>query len=220
MLVAGLAHDEIVGGDGLIYHLMDPLNFVIDPRPNLLSTRDSSVWTGDRVPVTNLAMRARQRETTLTHAIYRHHPRFAGTSLLYEPQLEHLEGGDVLLLAPGVIAVGVGERARSLLPRMRSMDASVPPTITKANSRTRRIAVARSPLGANRCSHPAPLRVAGPRLHRSVPATPQSVAGRPMGRAQSALDAKTEPVAETGLTHLVAGKPGRPTGYDRSHRAL
>ena len=55
-------------------------------------------------------MPARQRETTLTQAIYRHHPRFAGTPLLYEPDLEHVEGGDVLLLAPGVIAVGVGER--------------------------------------------------------------------------------------------------------------
>ena len=42
--------------------------------------------------------------------IYRHHPRFAGTKSLYGPQLEQVEGGDVLLLAPGVIAVGVGMR--------------------------------------------------------------------------------------------------------------
>ena len=41
-----------------------------------------------------------------------YHPRFAGTTLLYEPGLEHLEGGDVLVLAPGVLAVGVGERTR------------------------------------------------------------------------------------------------------------
>ncbi|NEN53189.1 arginine deiminase, partial [Modestobacter muralis] len=38
------------------------------------------------------------------------HPRFAGVPQLYGPHLEHLEGGDVLLLAPGVLAVGVGER--------------------------------------------------------------------------------------------------------------
>ena len=55
-------------------------------------------------------MPARRRETTLTDAIYRHHPRFAGTEFVYHPGLEHLEGGDVLLLAPGVLAVGVGER--------------------------------------------------------------------------------------------------------------
>src|SRR5918993_1401218 len=64
----------------------------------------------DRVAVTSLAMPARRRETTLTRAIYTYHPRFAGTPHVYEPGLEHLEGGDVLLLAPGVIAVGTGER--------------------------------------------------------------------------------------------------------------
>ena len=83
-----------------------PDDFVIDPLPNLLFTRDSSAWMGDQVAVTSLAMPARRRETSLTEVIYRHHPRFAGTELAYEPRLEPVEGGDVLLLAPGVIAVG------------------------------------------------------------------------------------------------------------------
>jgi arginine deiminase len=111
ILMAGLAHEEMKPGPGgLVYRMMDRLDFVIDPLPNLLFTRDSSVWVRDRVAVTSLAMPARSRETTLTEAIYRHHPRFAGTGLLYTPALEHLEGGDVLLMAPGVLAVGVGER--------------------------------------------------------------------------------------------------------------
>jgi len=111
VLMAGLAHEEMKPGPGgLVYKMMDRLDFVIDPLPNLLFTRDSSVWVGDRVAVTSLAMPARGRETSLTEAIYRHHPRFAGTDLLYSPGLEHVEGGDVLLLAPGVVAVGVGER--------------------------------------------------------------------------------------------------------------
>ncbi|MEU7903899.1 arginine deiminase [Actinoplanes sp. NPDC049118] len=113
-LTAGLAHEEIKPGagrtGGLVYQLMDRHDFVIDPLPNLLFTRDSSVWVRDRVAVTSLAMPARGRETTLTRAIYTHHPRFAGTELLYEPGLEHVEGGDVLLLAPNVLAIGVGER--------------------------------------------------------------------------------------------------------------
>jgi arginine deiminase len=110
VLIAGLAHEELRTGGGLVYQLMDREAFVIDPLPNLLFTRDSSAWIRDQVAVTSLAMPARRRETTLTRAIYRYHPRFAGTPLLYEPSLEHVEGGDVLLLAPGVIAVGVGER--------------------------------------------------------------------------------------------------------------
>lgn len=114
VLTAGLAHEELrISSErpgGLVYTLMDRQDFVIDPLPNLLFTRDSSLWIGDRVGVTSLAMPARSRETTLTDAIYRHHPRFAGTEFVYRPNLEHLEGGDVLLLAPGVLAVGVGER--------------------------------------------------------------------------------------------------------------
>ncbi|MFF5231055.1 arginine deiminase [Dactylosporangium sp. NPDC000521] len=111
-LIAGLSRAELRAGGGLVHALMDRTDFVIDPLPNLLFTRDSSVWIGGQVAVTSLAMHARRRETTLTHAIYRHHPRFSATPLVYEPGLEHLEGGDVLLLAPGVLAVGVGERTR------------------------------------------------------------------------------------------------------------
>ncbi|MEV5447517.1 arginine deiminase family protein, partial [Streptomyces sp. NPDC052644] len=114
VLIAGLAHEEVrISAErpgGLVWTMMDRHEFVIDPLPNLLFTRDSSLWIGDRVGVTSLAMPARRRETTLTDAIYRHHPRFVGTRTVYHPGLEHLEGGDVLLLAPGVLAVGVGER--------------------------------------------------------------------------------------------------------------
>jgi arginine deiminase len=112
VLMAGLAHEELRTGSGIVYSLLDRHDFIIDPLPNLLFTRDSSVWVGAEAAVTSLAMPARRRETTLTRAIYRHHPRFADTPLVYQPELEHLEGGDVLLLGPGVIAVGVGERTR------------------------------------------------------------------------------------------------------------
>jgi arginine deiminase len=110
VLVGGLAHEELTASTGLVYRLMDRLDFVVEPLPNLLFTRDSSVWIRDRAAVTSLAMPARRRETSITHAIYEYHPRFAGTITAYDPWLEPLEGGDVLLLAPGVVAVGVGER--------------------------------------------------------------------------------------------------------------
>jgi arginine deiminase len=109
-LMAGVAHEEMTPVGGLTYRFMDRHDFVIDPLPNLLFTRDSSVWIKDSVAVTSLAMPARMRETTLTQAIYRHHPRFAGTDVIHGPSHEPVEGGDVLLLSPGVLAVGVGER--------------------------------------------------------------------------------------------------------------
>jgi arginine deiminase len=109
-LTAGIRNDEVRGGFGLVTSLLASDDFLIDPLPNLLFTRDSSVWVRDRVAVTSLAMPARSRETQLTELIYTEHPRFAGTRKIHGWHHEHVEGGDVLLLGPGVIAVGVGER--------------------------------------------------------------------------------------------------------------
>ncbi|MFL6098919.1 MAG: arginine deiminase [Actinomycetales bacterium] len=114
-LTAGLRHDEVaqLAGAriaGLVAALAAADDFVIEPLPNLLFTRDSSAWIGAEVAVTSLAMPARRRETSLTEVIYRYHPRFVGTELAYERELEPVEGGDILLLAPGVVAVGTGER--------------------------------------------------------------------------------------------------------------
>lgn len=109
-LTAGIRNDEVRGGTGLVTSLLASDDFLVDPLPNLLFTRDSSVWVRDRVAVTSLAMPARARETQLTELIYTEHPRFQGTRKIHGWHHEHVEGGDVLLLAPGVIAVGVGER--------------------------------------------------------------------------------------------------------------
>ena len=111
-LMAGLRNDEVSGTGSVVAALHAPDDFLIDPLPNLLFTRDSSVWVGDRVTVTSLAMPARQRETQLTELIYQFHPRFAGTERIHGWDKEFLEGGDVLALAEGVLAVGVGERTR------------------------------------------------------------------------------------------------------------
>ena len=114
VLAAGLTHDELphTGPEGVVARLAGPGDFVLRPLPNLLFTRDTSVLVADHVAITSPSMRARQRETSLTGAIFTHHPRFAGTPLLYDGSREEawFEGGDVLLLAPGVIAIGVGQR--------------------------------------------------------------------------------------------------------------
>lgn len=110
VLIAGLTPDELKIGRGVVYELLDRHDFVLDPLPNLVFIKDSSFWIGDRVAVASLASERRARETQLATVVYRHHPRFAGTKWLYGPDLEHVDGGDVLLLAPGVLAVGVGQR--------------------------------------------------------------------------------------------------------------
>ncbi len=112
VLVAGLRNDEVGGTGSLVAALHQPEDFLIDPLPNLLFTRDSSVWVQDRVTVTSLAMPARRRETQLTELIYTFHPRFSGVERIHGWEKEYLEGGDVLALADGVLAVGVGQRTR------------------------------------------------------------------------------------------------------------
>jgi arginine deiminase len=109
-LTAGVRNDELRLEHSLVSSLLASDDFLIDPLPNLLFTRDSSVWLRDRVAITSLAMPARERETRLTELVYTFHPRFVGTPRMHGGQLEHVEGGDVLQLGVGVVAIGVGER--------------------------------------------------------------------------------------------------------------
>ncbi len=112
VLMAGMTFNELpVSGElSLVRRMHHGGDFVIEPLPNLLFTRDSSFWIGPRVAITSLALPARLRETSLTDLIYAHHKRFLGVRRAYESRSAPVEGGDVLLLAPGVVAVGVGER--------------------------------------------------------------------------------------------------------------
>jgi len=114
VLMAGMTFTELPASvevdTSLVRRMHHGGDFVIDPLPNLLFTRDSSFWIGPRVAITSLALPARVREASLTDLIYAHHPRFLGVRRAYESHTAPIEGGDVLLLAPGVVAVGVGER--------------------------------------------------------------------------------------------------------------
>ncbi len=113
ILMAGMTFDELPfapDATSLVRRMHHGTDFVIDPLPNLLFTRDSSFWVGRKVAITSLALPARARETTLTDLIYAFHPRFLGVRRAYESHTAPMEGGDVLLLAPGVVAIGVGER--------------------------------------------------------------------------------------------------------------
>jgi arginine deiminase len=110
VLITGLTRDEFRNGRGAVHQLLGPQDYVVEPLPGLLFTRDSSVWVGDRVAVTCPSGRTRHREASLVCAVYDHHPMFTGSKALYRPGPEALDGGDVLLLAPGVIAIGIGAR--------------------------------------------------------------------------------------------------------------
>jgi arginine deiminase len=114
VLMAGMTFAELPSdagaGDSLVHRMHHGTDYVIEPLPNLVFTRDSSIWIGPRIVIPSLALPARVREASLTDLIYAHHPRFTGVRRAYESRTAPVEGGDVLLLAPGVVAIGVGER--------------------------------------------------------------------------------------------------------------
>ncbi len=106
VLIMGLARDEFPSGRGAVFALLSAWDYVINPLPNLVFARDTCVWIGDSVAVTSPP--GRRREAELAAIVLAHHPLFSGTKRLYEPGHELLAGGDVLLLAPGVVAIGTG----------------------------------------------------------------------------------------------------------------
>ena len=80
------------------------------PLPNLVFTKDSSFWIGNQVAVASLALSTGAGRLTWLAwctAITRGSRAQSG---YIEPGLEPLDGGDVLLLAPGVVAIGVSQR--------------------------------------------------------------------------------------------------------------
>lgn len=90
------------------------------PAPNTLFTRDLVVAVGDALVLTHAAEPARRRDMTLMRAIVRHHPRLKDIPRIDladqgdvrgpEGPLATLEGGDVQIVSPEVVLVGVGLR--------------------------------------------------------------------------------------------------------------
>ncbi len=92
-------------------------DFVLDPLPNQLFTRDSSCWIYNGVTVNPMYWPARRKETLHMAAIYKFHPEFRdGDFQIWwgDPDVDHgsatLEGGDVMPVGKGVVLIGMGER--------------------------------------------------------------------------------------------------------------
>src|SRR4051794_12743724 len=109
-LIGGVSFAELpFGGETLAARVEGPDGFAVAPLPNLFFTRDSSAWVHRHVLVGEPRYGARAREALCLRAIYDAHPSFAGAHRIAG---RTIEGGDVLLVAPGALVVGVGERTR------------------------------------------------------------------------------------------------------------
>ncbi len=119
LLIGGVLKSDLggVSSGGLRWQALQADDLVLPPLPNTLFQRDNSAWIGTGVTVNPMAKLARQRESVHTRAVYRYHPLFrdAAFDVFYgDDDRDHrpatIEGGDLLVLAPGVVLVGMGER--------------------------------------------------------------------------------------------------------------
>jgi arginine deiminase len=97
---------------------LHPTDFVLQPLPNQLFTRDTSAWLYGGVSLNPMFWPARQLETLNVEAVYRFHPRFRDADFkIWFGGSDHdwgharIEGGDMMPAGDGVVLVGMGERS-------------------------------------------------------------------------------------------------------------
>src|SRR6185437_9087417 len=118
-LIGGLTKTELAtpGRPGLTWATLADDDFLLTPLPNTMFQRDNAAWVGSGLSINPMAKPARLRESINTRAVYRYHPLLRdGDYYVYygDDDLEHspatLEGGDIAVVAPGVVLAGMGER--------------------------------------------------------------------------------------------------------------
>jgi arginine deiminase len=118
-LVGGITKREVLDRipepRSIAFHVLALDDFVLEPLPNHLYTRDTSAWIHGGVAINSMRKKARMRETVHYEAVYRWHPLFADAG--YRVWSDGTgngpattEGGDILVLGAGALLVGMSER--------------------------------------------------------------------------------------------------------------
>lgn len=136
---AGLAEALVAGVIAPAERMTLEHFFDLRPLPNLLMSRDAQATLGHGVIIASMRRQAREREPLLSRFVFTHHPEFATTPRHFDFDSEasgidaprfgnlSLEGGDVLMLDEGVVAVGISERTMEpaidlLAERLRGLE--------------------------------------------------------------------------------------------------
>jgi arginine deiminase len=115
-VIAGVPYTDLeLPAGSLAAHVRFGAEFALAPLANQMFVRDSSAWVHDRQVVGALAFAARRREVLNLAAVYRDHPLLggAGDDGGHDAMgCDVIEGGDVMVLAPDCVLLGLGERTR------------------------------------------------------------------------------------------------------------
>lgn len=116
-MMAGVRKAQLqIGGGKLGDYLSaagDDYPFAVDPLPNLYFTRDPFATIGTGVSIHKMHTVTRNRETLFGKFIFEHHPTYKNAPRWYDRgETSSLEGGDILILSPQVLAVGISQRTQ------------------------------------------------------------------------------------------------------------
>jgi len=100
---------------GSLSALVHPGGFLSKPLPNTYFMRDSAAVMGDYFVSAATAYDVRSVEAVITRFIFTHHPDFMAREVLFDGPSERsryltMEGGDIAVLSPGLLAIGISER--------------------------------------------------------------------------------------------------------------
>lgn len=113
-MISGILISEIYSDtsfDLKSFHDDDP--FMVYPMPNIMYQRDPFVTIGNGAAIANLSTSIRSKEALLSKLILMHHPAYkiASEHIYFNDTNDfNLEGGDVLILNPRTIVVGISKR--------------------------------------------------------------------------------------------------------------
>ena len=116
-MMAGVRRDKLRAAGGRLGDYLsaaeDGYPFAVDPLPNLYFTRDPFATIGTGVSLHKMHTATRNRETLFGKFIFEYHPKYKNVPRWYDRgETSSLEGGDILVLSPRVLAVGISQRTR------------------------------------------------------------------------------------------------------------
>ena len=86
---------------------------VLDPIPNMYFTRDPMSTVGHGVTIHRMWSVTRTRESIFSDYVFKYHPDYRDTVRYYDRgELYSIEGGDIQVLSPEVVAVGLSQRTQ------------------------------------------------------------------------------------------------------------
>jgi arginine deiminase len=114
--LARVAIEGLPALPGSLAGTLSPRSFSLRPLPNSYFMRDSAAVVRDWAISSATAYDVRLIESIVTRFLFRRHPDFHAKGFLIDGPQERsrfitIEGGDVLVLSPNVLAVGISERS-------------------------------------------------------------------------------------------------------------